>query len=339
MPNERLEELREIVADVLEVEPEELTDDGDFQEEYEADSLRAIEILARLDKALWGGDPAGRAPRADQPHCGARLIGQTRRLGVDPVTRVVVTGLGPVSSIGIGATAYEHGLRSGASGIGPVTSFDASGFPHRNAGEIADFDPRPLLTTLVADDWGRTSQFAAAAGRLAVTDAGLDPTLLGDGRAGVAMGTTSGESVAIEQVVAQIVDAGLPGVSERQWTQLPAQHLAEATATELGLDGRSITIATACSASNYAIGYGYDLIDSGEVDVDGRRGRRRGVPMGARRLLPARRDGRPDLLARSTRTAAGWSPPRAARCWCSRSRGDGRGARRPDLRRGARLRR
>ncbi len=183
------------------------------------------------------------------------------------MTRVVVTGLGPVSSIGIGATAYEHGLRSGASGIGPVTSFDASGFPHRNAGEIADFDPRPLLTTLVADDWGRTSQFAAAAGRLAVTDAGLDPTLLGDGRAGVAMGTTSGESVAIEQVVAQIVDDGLPGVSERQWTQLPAQHLAEATATELGLDGPVITIATACSASNYAIGYGYDQIVSGEVEV------------------------------------------------------------------------
>jgi acyl carrier protein len=46
----RLEELREIVAEVLEVEPEELTDDGDFVEEYEADSLRAIEILARLDK-------------------------------------------------------------------------------------------------------------------------------------------------------------------------------------------------------------------------------------------------------------------------------------------------
>ncbi len=51
LSNERLEELRVIVSDVLEVEPEELTDTGDFQEEYEADSLRAIEILARLDKA------------------------------------------------------------------------------------------------------------------------------------------------------------------------------------------------------------------------------------------------------------------------------------------------
>ncbi len=62
MPNERLEELREIVADVLEVEPEELTDDGDFQEEYEADSLRAIEILARLDKAYGVEIPQAELP-------------------------------------------------------------------------------------------------------------------------------------------------------------------------------------------------------------------------------------------------------------------------------------
>ena len=62
VPNERLEELREIVADVLEVEPEELTDDGDFQEEYEADSLRAIEILARLDKAYGVEIPQAELP-------------------------------------------------------------------------------------------------------------------------------------------------------------------------------------------------------------------------------------------------------------------------------------
>ncbi|OLT19104.1 polyketide-8 synthase acyl carrier protein [Actinomadura sp. CNU-125] len=47
---EQLEQLREMIAEVLEVEPEELTDDGDFVEDYEADSLRAIEILARIDK-------------------------------------------------------------------------------------------------------------------------------------------------------------------------------------------------------------------------------------------------------------------------------------------------
>jgi acyl carrier protein len=60
--DERLEELRAIVADVLEIEPEELTDTGDFQEEYEADSLRAIEILARLDKAYGVEIPQAELP-------------------------------------------------------------------------------------------------------------------------------------------------------------------------------------------------------------------------------------------------------------------------------------
>ncbi len=183
------------------------------------------------------------------------------------MTRVVVTGLGPVSNIGIGVSAYEAALRAGASGISPVQSFDASGFPHRNAGEVTEFDPGAILTSLTLDDWGRTSQFASAAARLAVTDAGLDPSALPSGSAGVAMGTTSGESVAVEQVVARIVADGLPGVLEPEWARLPAQHLAEAAATELGLSGPVITIATACSASNYAIGYGYDQIASDEVDV------------------------------------------------------------------------
>lgn len=62
LSDERLEELRVIVSDVLEVEPEELTDTGDFQDEYEADSLRAIEILARLDKAYGVEIPQAELP-------------------------------------------------------------------------------------------------------------------------------------------------------------------------------------------------------------------------------------------------------------------------------------
>lgn len=61
----RLEELREITADVLEIEPEELTDEGHFSEEYEADSLRAIEILSRIDKRYGVEIPQEELPRMD----------------------------------------------------------------------------------------------------------------------------------------------------------------------------------------------------------------------------------------------------------------------------------
>ncbi|TBL32415.1 beta-ketoacyl-[acyl-carrier-protein] synthase family protein, partial [Verrucosispora sp. SN26_14.1] len=77
------------------------------------------------------------------------------------MNRVVVTGLGPVSSIGIGVSAFTDGLREGRSGISPIRSFDAGGFPHRNAGEVPGFRPEALLDRIDVARWGRSAQFAA----------------------------------------------------------------------------------------------------------------------------------------------------------------------------------
>ncbi|NUT37514.1 MAG: beta-ketoacyl-[acyl-carrier-protein] synthase family protein [Hamadaea sp.] len=179
--------------------------------------------------------------------------------------RVVVTGLGPVSSIGAGVEGFAAGLRAGRSGISPIASFDATGFPHRNGGEVRDFAPESVLRRIDPADWGRSSLFAAAAARLAATDGGLtgaDPA-----RAGAVIGTTSGESVVMEQLTAEIVADGHPGMSAGLLAKLPAHRLAHAVSAELDLAGESLTLATACSASNYAIGYAYDLIATDEADV------------------------------------------------------------------------
>jgi 3-oxoacyl-[acyl-carrier-protein] synthase II len=181
--------------------------------------------------------------------------------------RVVVTGLGPVSSIGTGTAAFAAGLRAGRSGISRITSFDPSGFPHRNAGEVLDFDPTVHLRRLDPARWGRSSQFSAAAARLAVEDGRLDLDRVDRYRAHAVIGTTSGESQVMERITAQIVDAGFPGLDPALLAQLPANRLAHAVSAELGLRGESLTLATACSASNYAIGYGYDLLVTGEADV------------------------------------------------------------------------
>ena len=87
--------------------------------------------------------------------------------------RVVVTGLGPVSSVGVGVGAYGQSLRAGRVGVSEIRSFDAAGFPHRYAGEVHDFEPGQLLGRLDLARWGRSSQFAATAARLAVRDADL----------------------------------------------------------------------------------------------------------------------------------------------------------------------
>jgi 3-oxoacyl-[acyl-carrier-protein] synthase II len=181
--------------------------------------------------------------------------------------RVVVTGLGPVSNVGTGAEAFGASIRAGRSGVSPISSFDASGFPHRNAGEVKDFDPGSSLDRLDPDEWGRSSLFAAAAARLAVADAGLGAGELSRAAAGSVLGTTSGESQIIERLTEEEVERGWANQTARLYEQVPAARLAYAVNRELGLTGEATTLATACSAGNYALGYAYDLVRFGEADI------------------------------------------------------------------------
>ncbi|MET9263819.1 beta-ketoacyl-[acyl-carrier-protein] synthase family protein [Amycolatopsis sp. NPDC004079] len=181
--------------------------------------------------------------------------------------RVVITGLGPVSSIGIGASAFRRSLRAGRSGISRITSFDPSGFPHVNGGEVPGFAPDRLLRRLVPDRWGRSSQFAAAAARLAADDARLPAGEIRAGRGGAVLGTTSGESQVVEAITGQLLENSFEAVPGELFAQAPAGRLAAAVCEELGLTGESLTLATACSASNYAIAYAYDCLAHGEADV------------------------------------------------------------------------
>jgi 3-oxoacyl-[acyl-carrier-protein] synthase II len=178
-----------------------------------------------------------------------------------------VTGLGPVSSIGIGVRDFCAGLRAGRSGISPIRSFDPTGFPYVHGGEVPAFDPARLLIRIRPSDWGRSSQFAAAAAGLAARDADLDLAQIEPDRAGAVIGTTSGESQVIEQLTVQALRDGLAGLEPRLLSQVPAGRLANAVSAELGLGGESMTVATACSASNYALGYAYDLLAGGEAEV------------------------------------------------------------------------
>jgi 3-oxoacyl-[acyl-carrier-protein] synthase II len=86
-------------------------------------------------------------------------------------------------------------------------------------------------------------------------------------RAGAVIGTTSGESVVAEALTEQIVNGGFEYMNSGLLDRLPANRLAHAVSAELGLAGESLTLATACSASNYAIGYAFDLINTGQADV------------------------------------------------------------------------
>jgi 3-oxoacyl-[acyl-carrier-protein] synthase II len=178
--------------------------------------------------------------------------------------RVVITGIGPVSNIGIGIANFRTALRSGRSGIGPITSFDTAGFERVNAGEVRDFRPEDILQRLSVDQWGRSSLFAAAAARLAAADAGVEPP---DRRTAVVIGTTGGEVVQMVNMTQAWYENG-PGLPDPRVARLyPASRLALAVAAEFGITAESVTLPTACAAGNYAIGHAFDLITGGEAEV------------------------------------------------------------------------
>ena len=183
--------------------------------------------------------------------------------------RVVVTGVGPVSGIGIGAADFSIAVRNGKSGAAPISSFDPTGFQRVYGCEVPDFDPHALLRTIRPEDYGRTGQFAAAAARLAVEDADLDLGRMDPARAGVVVGTTGGEGQLLVPLTERWLHEGtdVAHTDRQAAAQMRGSRLSVAVSRELGLAGESVTVANACSASNLAIGYASDLIRAGEADV------------------------------------------------------------------------
>ncbi|MEU1311699.1 beta-ketoacyl-[acyl-carrier-protein] synthase family protein [Streptomyces cinnamoneus] len=181
--------------------------------------------------------------------------------------RVVLTGFGVISSIGIGASEFTESLRNGRSGVSPISVFDVEGFDHGNGCEVKGFEPEQWITRTPLRELGRASRFAVAAARMAVRDAGLDPDRLAGMRGLISVGTTDGESFELDQLVAAELADGPERMDPEIVRRVPAARLSTAIARELELtDVEAPTIATACSAGNYAIGYGFDAVSSGEVE-------------------------------------------------------------------------
>lgn len=182
-------------------------------------------------------------------------------------SRVVVTGIGVVTSIGIGVEPFWRNVLAGQSGIGPVESFDTGRYAVHVGGEVKSFAPAEFVRTLPVDSIARASQFAIAAARLALADAGLGAGGLDPAAVGVVFGTTSGEPVMIEH----FNDLELSGARERLGgefiDQYPCHVLAAHVASELGFHGPNLVIPTACAAGNYAIAHALDALRFDEAEV------------------------------------------------------------------------
>ena len=181
--------------------------------------------------------------------------------------RVVVSGIGVISSIGTGLEEFTTGLRTGRSGVSPVTAFDTTGFEHTNACEVRDFKPEAWIRRTRPEQLSRAAQFAVAAARMAVEDARLGADCLVRRRGHISIGTTAGGTREIDTLTEADLAAGPQSWDPPLVRTIPAVSLSAAVATELGLpDVEAATLATACSAGNYSIGSGLDAIRLGDAD-------------------------------------------------------------------------
>jgi len=181
--------------------------------------------------------------------------------------RIVVTGLGVVSPVGIGADAVMASVTAGRSGVGPITAFDVSAYPTRFAAMVDDWDPSPWLDAKEARRLSRFQQFAVAAADQAVADAGLVITEANAPRVGVIVGSGIGGLGTMEEQK-EILDTKGPGrvspfLVPMMIVDLAAGHIS----IRLGAKGINYAPVSACATGNHAIGEAGEAIRRGDADV------------------------------------------------------------------------
>ena len=181
--------------------------------------------------------------------------------------RVVVTGLGVVSSIGIGKDEFWKNLIAGKSGITDIKLFDTEDYTVHKGGEVKNFDPEQFIPKNRLKGMARASQFAIAATKMAFDDARLNMSDYKNKKIAIVLGTTMGEGGMIEEVDKHWMTLGEEDVWGLTVSKYPGNAISDNVARFFGFSGISFVIPTACSGGNYAIGKGFDLIRKGTVDL------------------------------------------------------------------------
>ncbi len=181
--------------------------------------------------------------------------------------RVVITGVGMITPIGAGRDTFWKALIAGTSGVENVTCIDTSEYKVHKGCEVKNFSYSDYVKNGVIKKIGKGSQFAIAATQLALTDARIDLSKFNMERIGVSVGTTAGEIQILEKVNYVRHKEGEDKVDPALFLLHPCNNIPANIAIEFGFKGPNTIIPTACAAGNYAIGYAYDLINFGRVDM------------------------------------------------------------------------
>ena len=181
--------------------------------------------------------------------------------------RVVVTGIGLVSALGIGTDANWDALCDGQSGIGPITRFDATAFTTRIAGEVKHFDPLRWIEKKDVKKMDIFIQFAIAAADEAMSDSGFQITAANDTRVGVLIASGIGGFTTIEKEHKAFLEGGPRKISPFFIPSAIINLAAGQVSIRFGAKGPNSATCTACTASAHAIGDAFEIIKRGAADA------------------------------------------------------------------------
>jgi len=181
--------------------------------------------------------------------------------------RVVVTGIGLVSSLGIGTESNWAALIGGRSGIGPITHFDAAQFSTRIAGEVRGFDPLRFIEKKDVKKMDVFIQYAIAASQFAMDDAALQITPALAPNVGVFIASGIGGFTTIEREHKALIEGGPRKISPFFIPSAIINLAAGQVSIRFGAKGPNSSTCTACSASAHAIGDAFEIIRRGDADV------------------------------------------------------------------------
>lgn len=181
--------------------------------------------------------------------------------------RVVVTGLGVISSLGLDYETFWSSLINGESGISLVTSFDTTEFPSKIGAEVRDFDPAQYMEKKEIRRMDRFAQFAVAASKQALEDSGLKITEENAHRTGVLIGSGIGGMKTFEDQTRILIEKGPKRISPFFIPMMIADMASGQVSIHTGARGPNLTAVTACASSTHALGEAFRIIKYGDADV------------------------------------------------------------------------
>lgn len=181
--------------------------------------------------------------------------------------KVVITGIGVVTSIGTGIDPYWTSLTTGKSGIAGITRFDPSDYTSKVASEVVDFNAADWMDSKEAKRNDRYTHFAMAASKLALQEGGIDPSTFEPSRFGILIGSGIGGIETIQNQGRILVERGPRRVSPFMIPSLIANIAGGVVAIELGARGPNYAVVSACATGTHAIGESLRILQRGEADV------------------------------------------------------------------------